>query len=170
MCEGTRAIRRRYCRLLSVIRHPPSAVCCPFVGSRRPSSVIVHVVPCSLWLPIVHRPFVVRVGGGMAAVGRCHHLHDVAVSTRIPPYEQWLITAGAGAGSISSLVSSVWGAVTFTKWPLAPAFPCASSGSQQQGRVPGRCCCSRAAGVVKGEEAGLWGVCLPWEERRGRCC
>jgi hypothetical protein len=170
MCKGTRAIRCHYCHLLSVIHHPPSAVCCLFVGSCCPSSIIVHIVPCSLWLPIIHHPFVVQVGGGMAVVGCCHHLHDVAISTCIPPYEQWLIMAGAGAGSISLLVSSVWGAVTFTKWLLAPMFPCASSGSQQQGWVPGRCCCSQAAGVVKGDEAGLWGVCLPWEERQGHCC
>jgi hypothetical protein len=106
MCEGTRVIHHCYCRLLSIICHPPSAICCLFVGSHHPSSIIVHVVPCSLWLPIVHHPFVVQVGGGMVAVGHCHHLHNVAVSTHIPPYKQWLIMVGVGAGSISSLVSS----------------------------------------------------------------
>ena len=143
-----------------------SAICCPFVGSHHPSSII----PCLLWLPIVHHPFVVQVGGGMAAVGHCHHLHNVAISTHIPLYEQWLIMVGAGAGSILSLVSSVWGTITFTKWLLAPVFPCVSSGSQQQGQVPGQCCCYLAAGVVKGDKVGLWVVCLPWEEWRGCCC
>ena len=141
MCKGTKVIHHCYCCLLSVIHHPPSAIC-PFVGSCCPSSITIRVVPCSLWLPIIHHPFVVQVSGGMAAVGRCHHLHDVAISTCIPPYDQWLTTAGVGAGLILLLVSSVWGTVTFTKWLLAPMFTCVSSGSQQQGQVLDQCCCS----------------------------
>jgi hypothetical protein len=81
MCEGTGGTPPPL--LLSAFRHP--------------SPVICHVVHLSFESVVV--------------VGRCRHLHDIAVSTHIPPYEQWLITAGAGAGSISSLVSSVSGAV-----------------------------------------------------------
>lgn len=34
---------------------------------------------------------------GLVLTRRCHHLHKVGISTRIPLFEQWLRTAGAGA-------------------------------------------------------------------------
>jgi hypothetical protein len=44
---------------------------------------------------------------GTIRLGHCHHIHKVAVSIHIPPCEQWLSTAGAGAGLILLLGQSV---------------------------------------------------------------
>lgn len=58
---------------------------------------------------------------GVVRFRRCC-LRKIAGSTRVPPYEQWLIRQGR-VDVVVDVVSSVSGAATFTKSPAAPAFP-----------------------------------------------
>jgi hypothetical protein len=95
------------CRLQTGGGHPPLASLA--LRALWASSIIGVVGVIRHWHCWRHwrRLLLVSSVVGVVHLGCCHHIHKVAISTCVPPCEQWLSTAGAGAGLILLLGQSV---------------------------------------------------------------